>query len=285
MDFRSFFNKIKDQVGQVTGAEAGEPEASPQLPSDTGSGASARPATPYPRTRPDGTGTNPAGLHQRDPASTGGRSRSEGVVQNEKDDSVYNMRSEHVSRIEAMFGEFGPAISSYMLTQSLTDGGVRRVLVKLDLQSRGRDGADLAQIENWILRHGIETFCDKVKIRLGGAAPPPPPMAPPPQKDEPRVTVRPLQPNRPGAQAPVMGTPRPGPQQPRPRPVGQENSSPANPQNSPTQKVAFAPIGLVGKDVQRVHSRPESPAPPPVSTEGLLRSIIDETGKELPEKS
>lgn len=274
MDFRGLFNKLKEQVtGPTAEPVAEEPLEEEVTPGSMGQEPPARPT-------PTGKG-NPAGLQTRDPSGTGGRSRTHGVVQNEKDDSVYNMRSEHIARIEAMFGEFGPTVSSYMLTQSLTDGGVRRVLMKLELQSRGRDGADLALIENWILRHGADSFCERVKLRNNRSAPPPPPSAPPnPSREALNVTVRPLEGNRPGHQAPQTSQNRVGP---RPRPVGQENASSQGAPASHLNKISITPLGLAGKDVQRVHQRPESgPQPPPLSTDSLVRDAIEKTGKDVP---
>lgn len=73
-----------------------------------------------------------------------------------------------------MFGEFGPVICAYMLSQSLSQGGVARVVTKLGLRSKGRDGADMAQVENWLLRHGVEKFRAKVGLRQNAHDAPPP---------------------------------------------------------------------------------------------------------------
>lgn len=87
-------------------------------------------------------------------------------------DSFYAARAEHVNRVREMFGEFGTQISSHILTQSLTEGGVGRIIVKLGLVTRGRDGADLAQIENWILKNGVESFRKAVGLRAVDAPQP-----------------------------------------------------------------------------------------------------------------
>ncbi len=147
--FKDLFKK--DKSG---GADAQTP------PSQERSAEFARPEVPA--DPPSSSGI--AGLHQRHDDEGAPPPRS-GVVQNDVNDSVYKMRAEQVARIDAMFGEFGPAVSSYLLTQSLMPGGIKRLVQKLELQSRGREGADLALIANWITEAGTATFCQKVGLR------------------------------------------------------------------------------------------------------------------------
>jgi len=74
-------------------------------------------------------------------------------------------RLELIEQVEAMFGEFGPAIASYMLSSAMSEKGIQVILQKLDLHTRGRVGADMAQIEAWILANGVEEFRRAVGIR------------------------------------------------------------------------------------------------------------------------
>jgi hypothetical protein len=233
--------------------------------------------------------------------SRGGATQG-GVVQNDTDDSVYNQRSEHVQRIENMFGEFGSTICAYMLTHSMTDGGVKRIITKLSLSSRGREGADLALIESWILKNGAEAFAKAVNLRLQPAAAPPPPLAPPPAKHDVKVTVRPLEAPRPGgggfAYAPGAKprTENFPPTEPRSPDTPTPSSGETN-QRGHLQKVTVRPIGLQGKEVVRLHQRPEnqtgeqSPAINNAETasenhsaEQFMRMALDEDSKrEKPE--
>jgi hypothetical protein len=118
---------------------------------------------------------------------------------------------------------------------------------------------------------------------------------PPPVTDEAKISVRPLSAkDRPGLHAPSMPTPRPlaQPAAPRPRLAGQENASTQGFPGgaSPHQKIGVVPLGLAGKDVQRVHNRPEQPQEsggqqppaPPIATEDIVRAAIEESGKQLP---
>lgn len=99
----------------------------------------------------------------------GERSRpvSHGVVENNPNDSVYEERNEQVVKIHAMFSDFGNQVASHILTYSFMDGGVRRLVEKLGMEPRRRDGADLAQIESWLTNNGVEEFCRICGIRTG----------------------------------------------------------------------------------------------------------------------
>lgn len=97
-------------------------------------------------------------------------SRTKGLVVSDESHQAYRERDEHVRRVHELFGVFGSVISSYVLTQSLSSGGVGRILSKLQVTSRGRDGADLAQIEGWILKNGADSFCKVVGIREHASA-------------------------------------------------------------------------------------------------------------------
>ncbi|MCC5877279.1 MAG: hypothetical protein JJU11_13740 [Candidatus Sumerlaeia bacterium] len=91
--------------------------------------------------------------------------RIHGIPASSKFGANLDARDEQIERIEAMFGEFGTTISAYMLTQMLSHGGIARTIQRLGLRTRGREGADMIQIENWILTNGTEKFCSVIGIR------------------------------------------------------------------------------------------------------------------------
>jgi hypothetical protein len=96
------------------------------------------------------------------------------------DTAAYQRRSDQIEQIETMFGEFGLIICSHILTQSLMPGGIKRLTIKLEISSRGRDGADLAMVCKWIENHGVDAFCKKVGLRTSTTLnlPIPPPIPP-----------------------------------------------------------------------------------------------------------
>lgn len=171
MDFKKILGKFKDRDASPNSAtETASDElildAPPPAAPPAGREAQAVPITPRsPQKNPDSTGI--AGLSSsRNSAETQVHNfQKAGVVQNEVNDNAYLQRAEQVQAIEAMFGEYGPAVSSFLLTQSLMPGGVGRVVQKLGMSSRGRDGADLAQINGWLGKNGADAFCEKVRIR------------------------------------------------------------------------------------------------------------------------
>lgn len=358
MEFMNLFNKLKSQINQAKESLAGEKsgEAPPPAVSGTGTGSGTGSGSGMPAARradgPSSSGTGrgeaagrPAELsdgsvspmistRESTPGVPGLRTRGDGpaiagIVQNDKDDSVYNMRNELVQRVEAMFGEFGPQVCAYMLTQALTTGGIARVVKKLGLTSRGRDGADMAQVEAWILKNGVEPFCKVAGVRIGPAAPPPPMPDPGTgmrEGKDPRV--RPLDPSalpvregtaqgRPGGGGTSPGySPPPGfskgavvggahPAPPPPQRYGAPTTPPANPHAPATppggapqghlRKVSVTPIGLAGKDIQKVNLRsaaetepdipparygsiptPPPTPPPPRPTIDLPRPLMEE---------
>lgn len=169
MSFRSFVDKMKDMfqkqdsLNEVPSPDDGDLSPPPLLvPPPLKSESIPRRASDSPS-----GGKGIAGLSNRNDAPARGRPA---IVQSDGEDSFYNERAEQVQRIQEIFGEFGPTVSSYVLTQSLTSGGVGRIVIKLGLTTRGRDGADLAQVENWLLKNGVEKFCKTVGLRLPGAA-------------------------------------------------------------------------------------------------------------------
>ncbi|CAN5435110.1 hypothetical protein BH09SUM1_BH09SUM1_17730 [soil metagenome] len=217
----------------------------------------------------------------------------QGLIASGAGDQAYRQRSEQVNSIEALFGEFGPSVCSYMLTQSLSSGGIGRVIKKLNLNSRGRDGADMAQIEGWILKNGVEPFCKSVGIRT--TAPTPLPMTTPmgptlgASPSTPGLTVKPL--------PEASRTPRPSNM--TPLPVSGE--FPRAPAVAPThiQRVSVQPTSLKGKDVMRVQTRdafedphltpnpaaaapPSVPVPPPMPPPRAVPQPIPQTGGVFP---
>lgn len=157
--------------------------------------------------------------------------RSGGVVQSGINDTAYRERSEMVDQIDALFGDFGPSVSSYMLTQALSNGGVKRVTAKLELRSRGREGADLALIANWINSHGVERFCRAVGLRFGPSHTFPA-VEKPQQEKKPKHRV--IDPN--GEQSPKEKAPSPRPQAAPDRPEGSTHTH--------KQKVSVTPVSL-----------------------------------------
>jgi hypothetical protein len=189
---------LKDLWNKLLAGNTRTPDAAPVEQSTTPPDHSVSPGPGKPPSgpaMPAAAGDKIAGLSHR---SAGRRHAEGGIIQNEKDDSQYNARSEMVERVESMFGEFGPVICSFMLTQWMMPGGIGRILSKLELRSRGRDGADLAQVENWILRNGTEAFCKAVGIRLEPIKAGPQPD-PPTNQGDPRLVVRELKPASPAA--------------------------------------------------------------------------------------
>jgi len=205
MDFKGFFDKVKSGVDKAKSLVTGSDESQ----ADVVDGSAQPDTTPVPGDSPTGTGSS--GSHGKSgsirsneqaenfrspsapdpgPGMPGFSQRQRGVsdshganrapvIQNGTDDTVYMKRSAQVNRIEAMFGAHGPRISSYLLSQSLTPGGVSRVVQKLGLESRGREGADLAIVEKFLSQKGAEAFCKVVGLRLAGDSPAPPPIQSP----------------------------------------------------------------------------------------------------------
>ncbi|MCC6547850.1 hypothetical protein IT570_11855 [Candidatus Sumerlaeota bacterium] len=158
MDLRKFVDKIRDlgrkddEAGASDGGDLRGLDGQIVLPGDA----------------------PPMESHSSASNSTNAQRPRNSVYSTHMGDSFYAQRQEHVNRVREMFGEFGSQVSSYILTQSLTEGGVGRIIIKLGLVTRGRDGADLAQIENWILKNSVEAFHKAVGLRAPGAGASPP---------------------------------------------------------------------------------------------------------------
>lgn len=270
MHIKRIFGRLKDQFNSSLEAftdnnsQPATPDQSVDRLSETRPagaplpGAYTNPASPPPPTRPaPEPGSNPL----------------RGVVHSTPENTAYQQRSEQVQRIEAMFGGYGHTISSYLLTQSFTEGGVRRVVEKLSLSSRGRDGADLGQICQWIETHGTEEFCRRTNLRLK-PQPAPAPDAGGSGTGEAEVRVRPLdlrtrQSSDSDSNREKMAT------GPRPRQMGPGETQPVNFEGA-RQKITVQPVGLDGKEIDRLrrsNANPDrasgTPIPPPVKAQDL----------------
>lgn len=91
-----------------------------------------------------------------------------GLIESSRDDPEYWKRTDQVTRVQRLFKPYGSAVASYVLAQSLTRGGVARIVLKLGLTPRNMEDADLTQAYLWLQRNGAEEFCRIVGIRLVG---------------------------------------------------------------------------------------------------------------------
>lgn len=180
--FKKFIDKIRDAGGGET------PGANIPIPGERVEGAADLRTPLTISNRPDSnsraSSTGIPGLKRRE--GDAAPPPEKGITQNEVEDNVYRLRAEQVQRVESLFAEFGGTVCSYVLTQTLMPGGLKRLLAKLDLSPRGREGADLALISSWIAKNGIPEFCTRVSIRIPKDLTPlvprvvtPPPDAPP----------------------------------------------------------------------------------------------------------
>lgn len=173
-------------------------------------------------------------------------------------------RDEQIERIEAMFGEFGPSVSVYMLAQLLSQGGITRTVQRLGLRTRGREGADMVQIENWILTNGVENFCRLVGIQKknqSNETPPPQDSSPEQSKEahpeSPELKVRPINPSEGSSSSPRQRFSTGG--------INRHKIS-REPGRSHQDKVTFKPIKL-GEEKALPEETPEKkePVEPPTS--------------------
>lgn len=178
------------------------------------------------------------------------------AIQREFNRPSTHFNEEEIDRIESMFGEFGPAVCAYILTQLHIQGGIGRTVQKLEMRSRGRISADMAQIENWILSQGVEKFCSKVGIRLKPhEIATPPPHEPgddatqPLRVSTPDLKIKPINPSTPSLNAEQRSKITSGG-------VNRKKDG-AVAHHTP---ITFKPIGL-GKDSSQTAKKPENSEP------------------------
>jgi hypothetical protein len=200
------------------------------------------------RTGIAGLGTN------EDPDS--GPAPANRVVQNAVDDSAYQARARQIEHIHALFGDYSNRTCTYLLTQSLMDGGMARLVERLGMRPRGRDGADMAQIAQWLTENGEERFCRAVGVRLSGdTGPVPPPITHPASAPDPATP--------PGVRVQPLGTRSASssrPPKPAPRTVRDPSSTGTG--ASHRTKVSFTPVSLKPAAEDEGHP-PASLADPP----------------------
>lgn len=274
MAFKNFFDKLKDKSQDLaSGAKklvSGPEEPPPiddgmsiDIPADRPSGTHAQrqasvgpPPSSGPSRRPPEPvpPTAPPVLPPPDPNKIAGLGhRSDGanapIMMNDADDTVYRKRSSVVDEIEEQFGRFGPRVSTYILTQLMMPNGMKMLLTKLDLRSRGFEGGDKALIENWIDLNGPDEFSKRVGLRHRDSESSNPLTANlPPDKETnsaPDLRIRPM--------AKKVG--RPSSATPKTDPPPSSNSVPLPPPTSSRPRAA-APVRPPG-------SPPSAHTPPP----------------------
>ncbi len=169
MDFKKVIRKLKNTVTQKLESQSSFDESSD-------SSIPVPPESPSPQSADSVPNSNPPSPAKSRDSIPGVRKRLEddpdsdsprgAIVQNDIDDSVYNMRNTYVKAIDETFGEYGPKVCAYILRQTLIPNGLALMLAKLNMSSRGRTGADHAVLEAWIRKHGVESFAKRVGIRL-----------------------------------------------------------------------------------------------------------------------
>lgn len=115
-----------------------------------------QPITPSPRPG------EVAGLRHRQPGMQLG---SEGLIQNETNDTIYNARNQVVALIHERYAKFGDSIATAVLTKAFLPNGLELLLTKLNLSTTGSQIRDHEQIVAFIDRNGIEAFCRATGIR------------------------------------------------------------------------------------------------------------------------
>lgn len=299
MDFKTLFRRLKESIvpgsdeeqqGFEDPATSGAPlppmEPPPPSRDSVQAPFSASPASsrggeaPFAAKAPSTPAPKPsdpnavAGLGNKSEVPKGkGKGVGPAIVQVDQDDSSYLRRSEQVQIIQDLFADFGPRVSSYLLTQSLSEGGIGRIALKLGLEAKGQDRAKIALIEKWIRKHGVEEFGKAVGLRLAGSSgvPPAPPST---GSSSPELKVRVYDPNNPdspnsGSHGPstpkfiVQGRKNQSSEStpvPPPVPFGVDPPSSSGPRH--VQQVSVQPIGLEGKEIQRAAHKPANSPPP-----------------------
>lgn len=240
MDFKNFFGKFR-QSGSDDTKDMDRSSIEEETPSD--------PLTPAAKSRSSATDNKTIRSRSEVPGletrNNGDRPKApnKGIVANNTNDSVYMERSEHVERIFAMFGDFGTLISSHILTASFSPGGVKRLTEKLGMTSRGRDGADMAQIETWLNENGSDAFLAKCGLRKDLKAPAPPPPPPTPGKKEVDLRVKAIKgkgDTKEGARFQAI----PGSSSSGPRPRYNNNQDTHQRQSQPSQRINLDAVDL-----------------------------------------
>jgi len=198
-----FYLKINDFIGRILNRpNPGENEPAPELPKD--------PEKPVPNKAPSHPNPNKNSPVQKE-TREGQSGTSSGIRRPTSFSNSSPTPSQvdfNVQMIHDMFGEFGPTVSAYILTQILTPGGIIRILQKLELRTRGREGADLAQIETWLITNGVEAFCIRVGIRSKSSSTDPGLLNrhTPMESEDPRLHIRSLDDTQPMRDRPAMSS-------------------------------------------------------------------------------
>jgi hypothetical protein len=95
----------------------------------------------------------------------GEKAEQEKIVQNQTNDTMYIQRNEIVKIVYDRYAKFGDTIASAILSKTFLPNGQQLMLAKLDLQSVGSAMPDHDQIVDWIDEHGVDAFCERLKIR------------------------------------------------------------------------------------------------------------------------
>lgn len=88
------------------------------------------------------------------------------IVQNEANDTVYSERNEIVKTVYDKYAKYGDKVASAVLSKSFLPNGLQIILSKLEIESLGRPLMDHDQIVDWIDEHGVEEFCQRMKIKI-----------------------------------------------------------------------------------------------------------------------
>ncbi|MBI5155270.1 hypothetical protein HZA57_08530 [Candidatus Poribacteria bacterium] len=109
------------------------------------------------------TPRNLAGLRQRRHGEQ--PSPEAGIVQNQRNDTIYNQRNEVVAQVAERYSKYGSAVASSILSKAFLPNGLELLLSRLGLNSVGQTLKDHDQIVAYIDRNGVEAFCEKAGIR------------------------------------------------------------------------------------------------------------------------
>ncbi len=309
MAFKNFFDKLKDKSQDIaSGAKKlvsgpGEQapfddgmtiETTPDRPSGTHSRSAqvgAPPSSPPSGRAPEPVPpTAPPMLPPSDPNKIAGLGHrndksSSPIVVNDANDTVYRKRSSVVDEIEEQFSRFGPRISTYLLTQLMMPNGMKMLLTKLDVRSRGFEGGDKALVENWIDLNGPDEFAKRVGLRTRDSESSNPVTAnlstEPPPSSAPDLRIRPMakkvagihdSPGRPGNSASSNSIPLPPPTSSKPRAAAPPRPAVAPPPSATPrpssdqephpadESVKIRPVAI-SHDAERRASMARSPLP------------------------